>query len=106
MTEESEVLERIDVLQTHMKALDAFLASDAYVGYLAAQNVQIENLQTLILGMLPNSEANIAILLGWHGELTAQTQMKTVFEDARVTLKDRIDKLVEQKTQNASNRKV
>lgn len=98
--------ERLDELQKHLKALDAFLISDAHTGYLAARNDEIESLQNLILATLPNTLDNISQILGWHGEITSQTQMKTTFEDARVTLKDRIDKLVEEKTQNATTQKI
>lgn len=101
-----EILERKDVLEKHLKALDAFSASDVYVGYLAARNAEIEGLQNLILITLPNTPENIALILGWHGELTSQTQMKQTFEQARVELKARIDETVERETENATNKKI
>lgn len=81
--------------ETHLAQLDAFLASDAYVGYLSARDEEIRTIENRILMTPPITEINRADVLLAHGELDSQRDMKKTFEDARVTLKKRIDDLVE-----------
>jgi uncharacterized protein YneF (UPF0154 family) len=96
----------IDKAKEHLVALKAFIASPAHVGYLAARDEEISNIEKRILNTPPIDQRNIADLLMAHGELDSQTEMKQTFESARVQLEARIDEMVEQENQNASNTKV
>lgn len=93
-------------LEKHLEQLDAFMSSEAYVGYRSARDEEIRIIEQRILMTPPITEVNRAEVLLAHGELDCQRDMKKTFEDARVTLKARIDKLIERENENASDTKV
>ncbi len=89
----------------HLEALKAFLMSPAYIGYLAAIDVEIEASKNTIVTIPPTTPENTAELLMEHGELRCLEADKTRFEDARVSLEKLIDEMAEQEMQNATETK-
>jgi hypothetical protein len=96
----------IDKAKEHLVALRAFIESPAHMGYLAARDAEISNIERRILDMPPSTQENIALLLMAHGELDSQVEMKRTFGDALHTLEARIDEMVERENQAAANTKV
>lgn len=96
----------VEALQKHLEALEAFMASDAYVGYISARDEEIRIIEQRILITPPITETDRAVVLLAHGELDSQTEMKKTFEDARVTLKARIDETIERENKDATGTKV
>jgi hypothetical protein len=96
----------VEKLQKHLEALETFMASDAYVGYVSARDEEIRIIEQRILMTPPITEINRADVLLAHGELDCQKDMKQTFEDARGTLKARIDEMIERDNQTATETKV
>jgi hypothetical protein len=96
----------VEKLQKHLEALETFMSSDAYVGYLSARDEEIRIIEQRILMTPPITEINRADVLLAHGELDCQKDMKQTFEDARGTLKARIDEMIERDNQTATETKV
>jgi hypothetical protein len=96
----------VDKAKEHLVALRAFVESPAHMGYIAARDEEISNIEKRILNTPPRTREDIASLLMWHGELDSQTEMKRTFGDALHTLEARIDEMVERENQNATNTKV
>lgn len=86
--------------------LDSFIESSAYSGWQSARDTEISQIEQRILSTPPITENDRSNVLMWFGELDAVKDMKKTFEDARVTLKAEIDKIVESENQNASDTKV
>lgn len=89
----------------HLAALEAFLQSPAYTGYLSAVNAEIDASKNTIVTIPPSNPDNIATLLMEHGELRCLEADLTRFEDARVSLGKLIDEMVEQELKNATETK-
>lgn len=100
MTAEHEKLE-LELLN-----LDSFISSSAYAGWQTARDTEIYQIEQRILSTPPITENDRSNVLMWFGELDTVRDMKKTFEDARVTLKAEIDKIVESENQNASDTKV
>lgn len=96
----------VEKLQKHLEALEAFMASEAHIGYLSARDEEIRLIEQRILMTPPITEMDRAVVLLAHGELDSQTEMKKTFEDARTTLKKRIDDLVESENSGESETKI
>ena len=92
----------IDKKREHLRALDDFLASDAFVGHQAAVRQEIRDNEQSQIAIVPDSLRNIVELLQLKGEHRCLTERLTVVEDARVSLSARIDAMVEAELQNAS----
>lgn len=93
-------------LQEHLDALEAFMASTAYAGYVAAREQEVSDIEQRILMTPPIEEGQRSIQLMAFGELDSQKEMVKTFEDARLTLKARIDEAVERENEQAATTKV
>lgn len=89
----------------HLETLKTFLQSPAYVGYLAAIDIEIERAKNTIVTIAPISREDTATLLMEHGELRCLEGDKTRFEDARVSLEAQIDEMAELELKNATETK-
>lgn len=96
----------VEKLQQHLDALNAFMDSPAYAGYVIARDEEIRQIEQRILMTPPITEVDRAVVLLAHGELDCQGDMKKTFEDARVTLEARINEMIERDNQNATETKV
>jgi hypothetical protein len=108
MTEETPSVELRQAKQRHLASLETFLASEAYSGFRAAQEADIKTTEESILMLMEAVEDQKQIFesLRLVGELRCQRRQLEVFEDARVTLKHRIEEMLEYENQNADNTKV
>lgn len=93
-------------LREHLEALDMFMASPAYAGYVAARVQEISDIEQRILMTPPIEEGQRSMQLMAFGELDSQREMERTFEDARLTLKARIDEAVEREIEQATTTKV
>lgn len=102
--ETREDLFKLPEHKEHLLALDAFIASRAHVGWVAARELDIVQTEQFILSFDPVTRADEIEILKKRGELTVLRTLPTIFKDARVSLKARIDDL-ELEIQNATNKK-
>jgi hypothetical protein len=96
----------IDKAKEHLTALKAFIASPAHEGFVNAKTQEIGHVKARILMLPPINQENIVQQLMAHGEWDCLEEEVKTFESARVQLEARIDEMVEQENQNASNTKV
>lgn len=96
----------VQTLKAHLESLEAFIASPAHVGYVAAREQEIVDLKQRILWTPPIDDGARSAQLMAFGELDSQQEMLKTFEDARQTLKARIDEAVERENQLATTTKV
>ena len=89
----------------HLERLEVFLQSPAHKGYKDAVLFDIEATKAGILAVEPITVGDSAEHFKLRGELRLLEQMLTTFEDARVTLKKRIDEIVERTIENATEQK-
>lgn len=89
----------------HLEALETFLASPAHIGFVAAREHDIRELKDAILMVEPEDRRSEIDGFKLRGELRYAEQMVKTFEDARVSLKDRIDEMVERELQERVNTK-
>lgn len=92
--------------QKHLEALETFLSSPAHIGFVAAREHDIRLLKDTILMVEPIDRETEIEGFKLRGELRYAEQMVKTFEDARVSLKDRIDEIVERELQERDNTKV
>ena len=92
--------------QAHLEALETFLASPAHIGFVLAREHDIRELKDAILMVEPDDRRSEIEGFKLRGELRFAEQMVKTFEDARVSLKDRIDEMVERELQERDNTKV
>jgi hypothetical protein len=91
--------------QKHLEALEAFLDSPAHNGFVVARAHDIQLLKESILMVEPEDRASEIEGFKLRGELRYAEQMVKTFEDARVSLKDRIDEMVERELEERVNTK-
>jgi hypothetical protein len=89
----------------HLEALEEFLASPAHIGFVLAREHDIRILTDAILSVEPVDRETEIEGFKLRGELRYAEQMVKTFEDARVSLKDRIDEMVERELQERVNTK-
>ncbi|HEU0048815.1 MAG TPA: hypothetical protein VFQ43_14590 [Nitrososphaera sp.] len=89
----------------HLAALDTFLGGPAHAGYKVGIQLEIDEVRKQIVNVEPITEVDRAEHFKLHGELRCLEQMLTGFEDARVTLKNRIDEIAERTIENATEQK-
>lgn len=89
--------------QKHLESLELFMVSIAYKGYLAARKKEIFELKEAILLNEPTDQKSQAEDFKMRGELKTLEQMLNVFEDARLTLKRRIEEMLERENQKTEN---
>jgi len=96
----------IEDKKKHLVALEAFIASPAHAGFVTAREYDVKTLHDAILMVEPEDRKTEIEGFKLRGELRyAETMVKT-FEDARVSLKARIDELVELELQERDSPKV
>ena len=95
----------LTAMEKHLESLDAFLASPAFVGYQAAVTKEIKDTEDAIIMVDPIDRATEIESYKLRGELRCLNSRIKLFEDARVTLKNRIDLLAETELQNAGDTK-
>lgn len=95
----------LDKKTEHLDALDAFLGGPAHEGYKKGIQLDIDEVRRQIVNVEPITEVDRAEHFKLHGELRCLEQLLTAFEDARVTLKKRIDAIVERDIENATGQK-
>jgi hypothetical protein len=86
----------------HLEALETFIKSPAHIGYVTAISCEIREISDSILAITPDTLMDYAEEMQLRGELRCLKQSLTKFEDARVSLKDRIDEIAEAELQNAN----
>lgn len=89
-------------MREHLEALETFIASPAHMGYVTAVSHEIREAQDSILAIVPDTLQDYAEEMQLRGELRCLQQSLTKFEDARVSLKARIDETVEAELENAT----
>ena len=89
----------------HLEALETFLASPAHIGFVTAREHDIRMLKDAILMVDPVDKATEIEGFKLRGELRFAEQMVNTFEDARVSLKDRIDEMAERELEERVNTK-
>ncbi|SRR6266446_2991357 len=89
----------------HLVALEDFIKSPAFAGYKWAIEHEIQATKDAIVSIIPDSDSNFVELCQQQGELRCLESRLTMFEDARVNLKRRIDEIVEENLQNATETK-
>ena len=90
----------------HLVALEAFLASPAHIGFVLAREHDVRELKDALLMVEPIDRPSEIEGFKLRGELRYAEQMVKTFEDARVSLKERIDEMVERELQERDNIKV
>ena len=98
--------QEVEAKRKHLAAIDAFIESPAYTGYLAARKQELRDNEDAQVAIVPDSLSNIIELIQLKGEHRYLESTITMFEDARVSLGRRIDEMVEAELQNATERKV
>lgn len=89
----------------HLASLEDFLQSPAFTGYKAAIKYDIETTKSEIIAIEPLGLGDMIEEFKLRGELRCLEQMQTIFEDARVNLKNRVDELAEAEIQSATETK-
>lgn len=92
--------------QDHLDALRAFMTSSVHENFVKARTAELANVKDQILMLRPDCEANVALSLQKFGELDVLEEMITTFNDAALSLKARIDEMVERENQQGSTTKV
>lgn len=98
--------QEIEDKKKHLVALEVFLASPAHKGFVAAREHDVRMLEEAILTVEPEDRETEIEGFKLRGELRYAKQMVKTFEDARVSLKERIDEMVERELQERANIKV
>jgi hypothetical protein len=99
------VSQELEAKRKHLESLETFLDSPAYRGYAAAVKQDILDTKELIIATVPDSFENLSNELLLRGELRCLEVRLTMFEEARTTLKDRIDEIAERELQSATTTK-
>ena len=81
--------------QKHLRALEAFMEGVAYAGYVAAKKAEVAILDQQILDGDVNDIGSLLKLLDLKGQRKMNVEAVTTFEDARNTLKKRVDDMIE-----------
>ena len=94
-------------LQKHQAALVAFMESEAYVGFLAARRDEIRQTKEAIATIAQGASdlTHFYQILKFGGELNVLTEELTSFEDARDTLKTRIEEMLERENKSRQENK-
>lgn len=92
--------------QVHLAELEKFLSSVVHINYKKAIEVDISNTEQAIILNEPLTRSDEIENFKLRGELRCLHEMQEVFEDARISLKQRIEELLERENQNTTNTKV
>lgn len=99
--EDSPVSYRIEC-EKHLAELEAFINSRVHQGFVNARVAEIATTENAIIVVDPVDRPMEIESFKLRGELRNLEAMKTVFEDARVDLKARIEEMLEKENKNAS----
>lgn len=91
-------------LQQHLKAVEVFIAGIGYKGYVEGIELEIKQTEQAIILNEPIDRASEIEGYKMRGDLRTLEQKKTLFEDVRVTLKQRIEEMLERENQNAAKK--
>jgi hypothetical protein len=86
----------------HLEALEEFLASPAHIGYVVAIEHEIREITDSIIAITPDNLADYAEEMQLRGELRLLKTEVQRFEDARTSLKARIDEIAETELESAT----
>jgi hypothetical protein len=100
---ERKVSKEIEDKKKHLAALEEMLAGPVHIGFVIAREHDIRTLKDAILMNDPDDRRSEIEGFKLRGELRYAEQMVKTFEDARVSLKDRIDEMVERELQERVN---
>jgi hypothetical protein len=89
--------------QEHLASLEDFLQSPAFLGFKAGVQEDIKLAKESIVSIDPVRLEDFVEECKLRGELRVLEQLENVFEVARETLKSRIDEMVEEELENATN---
>jgi hypothetical protein len=95
--------EELNRKQEHLASLEDFLQSPAFLGFKAGVKEDIQLTKDSIVSIDPARFEDFVEECKLRGELRVLEQLENVFEEARVTLKSRIDAMVEAELENATN---
>jgi hypothetical protein len=98
--------QEIEDKKKHLAALEDFLRSPAHKGFVAAREHDVQSLLDAILLVEPEDRVTEIEGFKLRGELRYARQMIKTFEDARVSLKERIDEMVERELQERDKTRV
>ena len=84
--------QELEAKRKHLESLEDFLASPAHKGYVSAVKQDIVDTRDMIVALEPKSLESFVDGILLRGELRCLETRLTMFEDARVTLKDRIER--------------
>lgn len=82
----------VEKMTKHLHLLQEFTTSSTHTNFVSARRAEIESVKNRILTLRPDTQLNIGLQLQAFGELDCLEEMVTTFEDAVLTLKDRISK--------------
>lgn len=99
MIDETDIVSYRQGLQKHLESLEIFLQSPAHTGYKAARQEEIDSTKEAILLNDPFDRPTEIEQFKMRGELRCLEGLLTTFEDARVTLKARIEQALERENQ-------
>jgi hypothetical protein len=117
-TEPDNLVEQRQEKERHLAALETFLKTEAYIGYRAAREQELAEIgeaiisRTLSIGgtkiddQIVPSPNDFCEILRLAGEYRSQQEMLETFENARTTLKQRIDEIVERENEVSDRKKV
>lgn len=86
-------------LKEHLVSLEAFIDSPAHVGFLAARQEEIREIDYTLLEVDPVDHEDEIEHYKWRGERRCLKSMLTVFSDAAEALRDRISDLEDEEAE-------
>ena len=97
--------EELKKRQEHLASLEDFLQSPAFLGFKSGVAEDIRRTRDAIVSIDPLKIEDFVEECKLRGELRNLEMMENVFEEARATLKSRIDEMAEAEIESAHNAK-
>lgn len=85
--------------QEHLKAVELFIDSIGHKGYVEGIELEIQQTKDAIILVEPIDKASEIEGYKMRGDLRTLEQKKTLFEDVRLNLKQRIEEMLERENQ-------
>lgn len=92
--------------QRHIAALEEFIKSPAYNGYKVAKEFEVKELERQYLDQPINDNDDVIKLAVLKGKLELAREAVTTFEDARDTLKAKIENALNEEKELATTKTV
>jgi hypothetical protein len=92
-------------LQEHLKAVELFIDSIGHKGYVEGMELEIQQVKDAIILNEPIDKASEIEGYKMRGDLRTLEQKKTLFEDVRLTLKQRIEEMLERENKTDDKEK-